>query len=116
MTCMVSAELPSTRTYGNTSYVPYRVISKGPVKLYAIIGYNNGPAQFVMIFNKTNAPPTNGMTGVFSFPVAASNYFSFDLSYYGANLDAVVVCNSTTAQTNTLGSTNCTFQGIVGGN
>lgn len=110
------AAIPNTTIIGNTTYVPYRVSNTNAVKLYTVLGYNSGPAQFVMVFgakNSAGTAPTNGQVGTFCFPVAASNYFSLDFSYYGANLDSVSVANSTTATNLTLGSTNCSFQVIV---
>lgn len=116
------AMVPNTQVVGNTTFVPYRKLysaKTGPVgngKLYLVSGYNSGSAQYVMIFSNTNYPPTNGEVGTFSFPVAGNNYFSFDFGYYGADNPGGgwIVCNSTTADTNTLGGTNCTFQGIIG--
>lgn len=116
VTIAACAAIPNTTIIGNTSYVPYRVVKTNAVKLYTILGYNSGPAQFVMVFgtnNPSGAAPTNGQLGTFAFPVAASNYFSLDFSYYGANLDSISVANSTTATNLTLGSTNCSFQAII---
>lgn len=105
------ALIPPTQVVGSTTFVQSRIIRTSPCKLYTVLGYNSGPAQFVMVF-ASGSTPTNGQTGVFCFPVAATNYFSLDFGYYGADLDAASVCNSTTATTNTLGSVNCSFQGI----
>lgn len=112
----VWALLPNTAVLGDTKYVPYRIGRTNAVKVFAVLGYNSGPAQFVMVFGTNNPAgiaPTNNQTGTFCFPVAASNYFVLDLSYYGANLDSVSVANSTTATNLTLGSTNCSFQFII---
>ncbi len=114
------ALIPNTQIVGNSSMtLNYRVImtSTGQTsngKLYAVSGYNSGPDQFLMIFNQTNSPPTNGEVAVFSFPIQSLKGFCFDISYYGADLYNVVVCNSTTSITNTIGLTNCSFQGIIG--
>lgn len=109
------AAIPNTTVIGDTSLIPFRA-KTNYVKLYAVIGNNMGPAQFVMISvsnNPTGAAPTNGQKGTFSFPVAATNYFVLDLSYYGVDADSVTVWNSTTADTNTTGLTNCSFQLLV---
>ena len=103
---------PSTIAVGNAVLTNSLIVATAPVKLYAVMGYNSGPAQFVQVF-QTNAVPNNGMFAKHSFPVGAQQFYSFDFSYYGENLDAVSVANSTTADTLTLGATNCSFQAII---
>lgn len=105
----VLAAMPPTKVVGDSTYQPYRIGSTSPVKLYAVTGYNSGPAQFVLIF-QGGAAPTNGQTAVFTIPVQTGNYFSADFSYYGVDLDAVTVANSTTPTNYTAGVTNCSFQ------
>ncbi len=109
---IVYAVVPATIHVGDTTFQPYRIGSAHACKVYSISGYNSGAAQFIMVFEATVAP-TNGQTGAFCIPVGAQQFYNYDFSYYGADLTGVVACNSTTAQTNTFGSTNCSFQFII---
>jgi hypothetical protein len=97
---------------GNAAYTNELVVATTPSKLYAVTGYNSGPAQFIEVF-ETNKPPVTGATPVFSIPVSSGQYFDLDFSYYGADLDSIVICNSSTANTLTLGSLNCGIQAII---
>lgn len=106
------ALIPANLVVGDSRHVQSLVASASPCKLYAVTGYNSGPAQYLLIF-QAGYTPTNLEVAKFSFPIAAASYFSVDLSYYGADLDAASICNSTTDSTNTLGSVNCSFQAIL---
>lgn len=97
---------------GNAGYTNCLVVATKPAKLYAVTGYNSGPAQFIQVF-ETNAPPVTGATPVFSIPVASQQYFDLDFSYYGADLDGIIVCNSTSANSLAPGGINCGIQAIV---
>ena len=56
---------------------------------------------------------TNGLVPIFSFPVFGSSPFYLDFGSYGADLDAITVCSSTTATILTLSDTNTTLQAIT---
>jgi hypothetical protein len=105
-----------TRIIGNGAFTSNKAtLSTGQVKVFAIMGQTtNGSTQYIHVYDHI-ARMTNGGTPIFSFPVAANNYFVLDFGSYGADMDAVGVCNSTTAMTTTLGSTNTSFQAIVSG-
>jgi hypothetical protein len=102
----------NTAVIGNAAYTNTLIVATTPTKLYSVTGYNSGPSQFIQVF-ETNAPPANGVIPVFSIPVSSGQYFDFDFSYYGADLDSIVVCDSTTANTLTLGAVNCGIQAII---
>lgn len=103
-----------TRVLGNTLATNSLVVASSPTTLYAVTGYS-ASTQYIMVF-QTNAVPANGATAVFSVPVSAGQYYSLDFSTYGAALDKVTVCNSTTPNTLTLGATDTTFQAIIRAN
>jgi hypothetical protein len=108
-----SAFAQNTTVTGNASLTNLLAVSQVPVKLYAVIGYNSaGSPEFVQVFN-TETSPTNGTVPVFSIPVAAGQYFSFDFSYYGADLDNVWVASSSTASSLTLTAAQTSFQAIT---
>jgi hypothetical protein len=110
----MAAALIATRTIGDTSRVASRVISTTPCKLFAVTGYNSfGSTQYVFVF-ESGAVPTNGQAGKLGpFPVAAGQWYSVDLSAYGADLDAVTVGVSTSDSTFTNSATNCTIQAVI---
>ena len=81
------------------------------VKLYLLTGYT-ATTQYIMVF-QTNAIPANGTKAMFSLPISAGQGYSFDFSYYGADMDRITVCNSTTANTLTLGAADTTFQALL---
>ncbi len=107
---------PPTRVVGNGVFTNCLVIATGnnpsSPKMYSLVGYS-GTAQYLMIF-ETNAIPTNGsVCKLGPFPIDAGKGFSFNLSYYGADLDKMTVCNSTTTNVLTIGASDCTFQAVV---
>lgn len=110
---IVLAVVPGTMVIGDATFVQSRLATTREAKVYSVSGYNSSNVtQFIMIFEGTNTP-TNGQIPKFSIPVAATNFYSYDFSYYGADLYGVSACNSTTAQSNTLGSVSCSFQFII---
>ena len=103
-----------TRVIGNGTYTNMLVASYKPTKLFAVTGYNSGSLQDIQIFQ--SSAPTNGMIPIFSIPVAATQYFSIDFSYYGADLDKITICNSSTGDTLTKGGSDCGIQAIIRAN
>jgi len=87
-----------------TAYAASLVASTVPVGLRGITIYNsNIAARFVQIHDAA-ALPADTAIPVFVFSVPASSSFSFD---FGAPVDfnvGVVICNSTTAPTKTIGA------------
>jgi hypothetical protein len=108
---VASAQQVATRVYGTTVATNRLVIPMASPKIYALSGYTT-TTQFIMVF-QTNALPANGTVGIFSIPVTAGQFYSFDWSFYGVDLDKVTICNSTTANTLTLGASDTTFQAVL---
>jgi len=106
------AEL-AVRVIGDAGVTNRRLVSSAPCKLYAVTGINSGPDQFIQVF-QTNALPANGATPIFSVVVGGGQFYSFDFGTYGADLDKVYVCCSTTTNTLTLGSSNVSITAILG--
>lgn len=96
-----------TQTVGNSTPTNNLTVYSAPLKLFTVMGYNAHTNQtfYVNLFSRTNAA-TNGGTPVFSIPVPATNYYSLDFSYYGANLDACKVCISSNLTTLALTPSN----------
>jgi len=78
--------------------------------LYMLTGYNDSASgQFIQIFNSSSLP-ANGVAPVITFYVAPKSNFSFDFGVYGRYFGTgIVVCNSTTVATKTIGSSDCWF-------
>lgn len=93
---------------GNSSLTNSRTIYAAPLKLFTVSGYNASPSLlYVQIFGTvTNA--TNGATPLYSLPVNTTNWYSFDFTAVGLNLDACKVCVSSNATTLTLTPSNTT--------
>lgn len=91
------------------------VAKSGAGILYGISGYSNkAAAQFIHVFDAT-VLPANGAVPVFVVNVAASPWnFSIDLGEKGQWFYAgVVLANSSTAGTLTIGSADTFFQATV---
>lgn len=64
-------------------------------------------AQFVLLFD-ANAIPANGAVPLFALPVSSSNFVSTSYSDTPRSMEAgIVVCNSSTDTSLTLGSADC---------
>lgn len=91
-----------------TAYASSLVAKASAGTLYGVAGYNSGPQQFIQLHDAA-AVPANGVAPVgplITVP-AASNY-SIDFGSYGMRFaTGIVVSNSTTGPTKTLGAADC---------
>lgn len=94
----------SDGAYGNSL-----IVKDSPGTLYRVFGYNSGPAQFIQVHN-TVAVPANGVAPVTFFAVPAASNFDFNLGPLGLDLSTgIVLTNSTTGPTLTIGAANVWF-------
>lgn len=84
------------------------VVSTSPARLYSISGYNNGAAQYIQLFDLA-ALPADGTTSLLSFPVGAASWWYFDFQDGLLMPTGIVLCNSTTAITKTIGAADNQF-------
>lgn len=94
----------------STAYEASRIIKAGNGILFGVSGYNSKTsAQFIQLHDSA-ALPADTAVPVELFSVPASSNFSIDFGVHGKAFGlGVVVCNSSTGPTKTIGSADCWF-------
>jgi hypothetical protein len=91
------------------AYAKSILVSSSESRLFGFSGYNSGAAQFVLVFDAT-ALPADGAAPDMVIPVAATSLFS---AYFGSvgrwMYQGIVLCNSSTGPTLTIGAADCWF-------
>lgn len=86
-----------------------RIAKSGAGTLYGFSGFNNGATQFILVFDSVGLP-ADGAVPVFVLSAGAAANFS---AYWGsvgrAFHQGIVLCNSSTAATKTIGTATCWF-------
>lgn len=103
--------MPQVKNRTTTAYAASLVVSSTPkVRLVGLSGYNSKvSAQFIQIHDAA-ALPADAAVPKIVFEVAASSKFAIDYGVNGRTFDiGIVVCNSSTAPTKTIGSADCWF-------
>lgn len=87
------------------AYVASQIIKAGPGMLYRLVGYNSkASAQFIQLHDAA-ALPAEAAVPKEVITVAASSNFDIALGVYGRKFTVgIVVCNSSTGPTKTIGS------------
>jgi hypothetical protein len=80
--------------------------------LYGFSGYNGKTtAQFIQLHNSATLP-SDAAVPAFNMIANPLANFSADFGQYGMSFDAgIVICNSATSETKTIGSADCQFFG-----
>ena len=99
---------PSNAT--TTAYAASLVAKATAGVLYGLTGHNSkGSAQFIQLHDAASLPADAAVPKVV-FSVAASTSFFVDFAEFGrAFTVGIVVCNSSTGPTKTIGSADCWF-------
>lgn len=92
------------------AYEASRIIKTAPAILYGFSGYNSkSSTQFILVFD-ANSIPAEGAIPMIIISVAASSSFAFDLGSVGRTMKyGIVLVNSSTGPTKTIGSADCWF-------
>jgi hypothetical protein len=94
----------------STAYEASRVVKASAGRLFTVNGYNSlGSAQFIQVHNASSLP-ADGAAPIAVITVPASSNFSIDFGPLGIPCSVgIVVTNSTTGSTKTIGVANVYF-------
>jgi hypothetical protein len=97
------------------AYVASKVVKASPGTLYGFSGYNSRTsAQFIQLHDAASLP-ADAAVPVLTFTVPASSNFSVDFGTTGRPFTVgIVICNSSTGPTKTVGTTDCWFDAQYG--
>lgn len=94
----------------SVAYVASQVIKAAPGTLWGVTGYNSkASAQFIQLHDATSLPANTAIPPLV-FTVAATSNFSLDFGLVGRGfVTGIVIANSSTGPTLTVGSADCYF-------
>lgn len=89
------------------------IVSTGPCSLSQLVVDNAGGAQFIQLHDSATVP-ADGAIPTLVFRIPASTSAAFDAALRGVQFNTgLVICNSSTAATKTIGAANCYFTAIL---
>lgn len=92
----------------NGTYENSRIVKQSAGVLYGLAGFNSkGSSQFIQIFDARAVPLDGGFPVLFLTVPTVGNY-SVDFGSLGMQFaNGIVICNSTTGPTKTIGLADC---------
>jgi hypothetical protein len=104
----ITANTATMSIASSSTYEASKVVKAGAGTLFNLSGYNSGPAQWLQLYNSTTLP-ANGVAPILLLAVPAQSTFSFDWTKGIPCSTGIVIGNSSTGPTKTIGSTDCYF-------
>lgn len=106
----VGFEVVSVPRNSYASELAASLVVPGNIVVYGFIVYSTkGSAQYLNVFN-ASALPADTAVPIFSWPLAANNGVGFGYQPNGRHFTSgLVLCNSSTDATKTIGSADCFF-------
>jgi len=105
----------ASRIYQNLSRVSSttlensHIVATSTATVYRVLGYNSGPAQFIQLHDSATVP-ANTAVPIYTIAVPTLSNFIIELYTFGDTFNnGIVVCNSTTSSTKTIGAADCFF-------
>lgn len=98
----------------STAYEASRVLKASAGTLISLVGYNaKTAAQFIQLHNAVSVP-ADAAVPTYTFTVPGLSNFSLDIPLSGGPFTVgIVVCNSSTGPTKTIGAADCWFSAVV---
>ncbi len=92
------------------AYVASKIVKATAGTLYRVTGYNSkATAQFIQLHDAASLPADTGVPVVIATVAGVSN-FTIEFGQLGRGFaTGIVVCNSSTGPTKTIGSADCWF-------
>jgi hypothetical protein len=105
---MLPDQIPNNST--SLALEASHIVVAGEARLCGVSGYSNkAGTQFIQVHDSPTLP-ADGAAPAIILVVAATGNFSIDLGSYGRWFyRGIVLCNSSTAATKTIGSADCWF-------
>jgi hypothetical protein len=103
--------LPKNVKYDDSvAYEASAIVKATPGTIFSVAGYNSkASAQFIQLHDSATLPADTAVPKIV-FTVPASSNFYYDFGEIGRQCDyGIVLCNSSTGPTKTLGSADCWF-------
>ena len=93
-------------------YEASHVLKGSAGTLLSLVGYNSGPAQFIQLYNSATLP-ADAVAPAYTFAVPATSNFSLDAPIGIPFTTGIVVGNSSTGPTKTIGGADCYFSAVI---
>ena len=94
----------------SVAYEASAIVKATPGTIFSVTGYNSKTsAQFIQLHDSATLPANTAIPKIV-FTVPASSNFFYDFGEIGRQCSAgIVLCNSSTGPTKTIGSADCFF-------